>query len=134
MIVRWLGIIKSALRRLARGQRGGLLAETVLALGLFGVLGVAVLGGVQTSHIGKRQFEVQSTAENIVRNQLESVFEQNYKPPGETYDAVTAQSGYSVDADSLTYDAVSTDVSIVRITVYYDGQPVKVFETVRTNR
>ena len=64
------------LQRLLRTQRGALLMEAVVALAVFGVLGTTVLGAVQTSFIGKRLFDQQSTVENLIRNQMESVFEQ----------------------------------------------------------
>ena len=111
--------------------------EAVVALAVFGVLGTTVLGAVQTSFIGKRLFDQQSTVENLIRNQMESVFEQVYKAPDDpdpTYLAITPPTGYSVTADSLTYDVANTDISTVLITVYHDGQPVKTFETQRANR
>ena len=108
--------------------------EVVVSLAVFGILGAAVLSGVQTSYISKNKFSSDSTAENLVRNQLESVMEDPYKNPGLNYDAVTAPSGYSVTAEAVTYDATSTDIETVRITVYQDGQAIKTFETVRPNR
>ncbi len=128
------GTLHRWLQRLLRNQRGSLLMETTIVLAVFGMLGTAVLGAVQTSYTSKRQFDAQSTAENLIRNQLESVFEQTYKVPGETYLATTPPDGYSVEAEALVYDETSDDIEVVRITVYHDGQLVKQFETVRSNR
>ena len=123
-----------------RGQRGALLLETVVSLTVFGVLGSAVLSGVQTSHISKRNFDAQSEAENLVRNQLEHALEQPYKawPTSGNiyYDAVTSTpSGYTITAEALQY-STSTDTKIetIRVTVTHDGQTIKVFETIRTDR
>ncbi len=119
-----------------RGQTGGLLIETVVALTVFGVLGSAVLSGVQTSHVSKRNFDVQSEAENLVRNQMESALQKTYKAWPATYDAVTStQAGFTVTAQAVQY-STSTDSNIqtVRVTVTHQGQTIKVFETVRTNR
>ncbi len=120
----------------ARGQTGGLLIETVIALTVFGVLGSIVLSGVQTSHISKRNFDVQSEAENLVRNQLEGALQNTYKGWPDTYDAVTSTpAGFTVTAEALQYStSTDTDIQTLRVTVSYDGQPVKVFETIRTNR
>ena len=120
----------------ARGQTGGLLVETVVALTVFGVLGSVVLSGVQTSHISKRNFDSQSVAENLVRNQMESTLEQTYKGWPDTYDAVTSlPAGFSVTAQALQYStSTDTDIETVRVTVTHQGQTVKVFETIRTNR
>lgn len=120
----------------SRGQTGALLIETVVALTVFGVLGSVVLSGVQTSHISKRNFESQSVSENLVRNQMEYVIAQAYKPWTDVYDPVTSTPpGYSIVADALPY-STSTDPNIetVRVTVTHEGQTVKIFETIRTNR
>ena len=111
--------------------------EVLVALAVLGVLGTTVLGAVQTSNVSKRQFEIQSTAENLVRNQIESVFEQSYTAPDApdpTYPSVIAPAGYAVTADAIAYDSVSTDIETVRITVYHGGGAVRVFETLRANR
>lgn len=117
-------------------QQGGLLLEVVVAMSVFGVLGAAVLSAVQTASITKRSFELDSQAENIIRNQLDSVFEDPYKAPDAadpTYSPITPPPGYTVTAESITYAATSTDISTVRITVIRDGQTVQTYETLRTN-
>jgi len=108
--------------------------EVVVSLAVFGILGAAVLSAVQTSYISKNHFSSDSTAENLVRNQLEYTMDDDYYAPPYSYTTVSAPSGYSVTAEALTYDATSTEIETVRITVYQDGQAIKVFETVRTNR
>ena len=131
------GTLRRWLQRLLRNQRGSLLAETVVALAVFGVLGAAVLGSVQASYFSKNKFNDQSVAENIIRNQMESVLVQTYKAPDApdpTYLTETVPAGFSVTAEALTYSATSTDIETVRITVRHQGQIVKVFETVRANR
>ena len=120
----------------ARGQTGGLLIETVVALTVFGVLGSAVLSGVQTSFISKGNFDSQSVAENLVRNQMEGALDQTYKAWPSTYDAATSTPpGYVVTTDALQYGtSTDTNIQTVRVTVTHQGQTIKVFETVRTNR
>ncbi len=119
-----------------RGQTGSLLIETVVALTVFGTLGSVVLSGVQTSFISKRNFESQSVSENLVRNQMEGALQQNYKAWPNNYDAVTSTPpGYVITTEALQY-GTSTDsnISTIRVTVTHEGQTVKVFETIRTNR
>ncbi len=126
----------------ARGQTGALLIETVVALTVFGVLGSVVLSGVQTSHISKRKFDSQSVAENLVRNQMEYALKQSYKAWPSSgniyYDPVTSTpSGYTITAEALQYStSTDTNIQTIRVTVTHEGQPlpVKVFETIRTNR
>ncbi len=71
---------------------------------------------------------------DIVRNQIESVFAAPYQTPGTFYTPITPPSGYTVTAEALTYDALSTDIQIVRVTVQRHGQTVETFETLRANR
>ena len=99
-------------------------------------MGSVVLSGVQTSFISKRNFDFQSVAENLVRNQMETTLEKTYKAWPDTYDAVTSTpAGFTVAAQALQY-STSTDSNIqtVRVTVTHNGETIKIFETVRTNR
>jgi hypothetical protein len=115
-------------------QRGGLLVESVVSLSLLTIAGFAVFRGVQTSYIGRRVFDSQSTAENLIRNQLEYVFNQAYLVPGNSYLTVAAPTGYSVTAQAVVYDISSADVETISVTVYQGGQPIKTLETLRSNR
>ncbi len=117
-----------------RSQRGSFLVEAIVTLSIFSILGLAVMRGIQTSYVGKRSFDIQSSAENLARNQLESVFNEAYELPGSSYTAISVPAMYSISAEALTYDATSSDIETVRVTVLQNGQVVKVIETLRTNR
>ena len=106
----------------------------VAVMGAFAVLGVAVLSGVQTGLGSKLVFDIQSEAENIARNQMEDVFAQPYVPPGGTYQVISTLAAYDVTVQSLPFNATSTDISTVRITVGRDGKTLKVLETFRAER
>ncbi len=110
------------------------MVEVTVAVAVLGSLGTALMAGVQTGHIAKRQFEVQSLSENIIRNQMEHVFELAYAPPPTTYPTVTMPPGYSVTAEALVYDAASPNIETIRVTVFKGGQQVKEIETLRANR
>ncbi len=127
-------------------QRGSLLLETIILMSVFGLLGVAVLGAVQTSYFAKGKFDIQSTAENIARNQINYVFEQDYVPPAEPEPGAPYLSlprpdsgyvlpdGFSVEAKALPHDDASNpNISRVQVRVLKDGQEVKLFETLRAN-
>ena len=134
MRVEKVGTLRQWLRRLLRNQRGALLLETVVALTVFGVLGTVVLSSVQTSYLSKTRFDIQSEAENLIRNEMESMYAQAYKQPGLTYSTTTTADGFTVTSDALTYSATSTDIETVRVTIEYEGKTIKVFETIRANR
>lgn len=124
----------SWLRKLLRGQGGTLLVEVTVAVVVLGSLGTALMAGVQTGHIAKRNFETQSLAENIIRNQMEHVFEQAYVSPPATYLTINPPADYTVTAEALVYDASSSKIELVRVTVFKSGQQVKAVETLRANR
>ena len=126
-------LLRRPVRRL-RGQSGALLMEVTVTLAVFGVLGTAVLGAVQTSNVSKVHVDVESTANNLIRNQISYILEQPYKPPGEAYTTITVPSGYSLNVETLTHDVSSTDIEKIRITVYQQGNQIEVREELRSNR
>ena len=128
--------LKRIIKTRLAAQNGGLLVETLVVLSVFGILGTTVLSGMQTGSMAKRNFEQDTTEENITRNQLDSVFEEPYKAPDDpdpTYTSITPPTGYTVTAESITHYSTSSDISIVRITVMRAGQTVRVHESLRTN-
>jgi type II secretory pathway pseudopilin PulG len=121
--------------RLMKGQRGALLAEIVMVLATFTLLGTAVLSGLQTAYRTKGRVEVLSTTENIIRNQLAYVYEQPYASPGADYLDIVPPTGFTLATDILTYSTTSTDaIERVRISVSHAGETVRTYETVRANR
>ena len=122
------------LPRLLTGERGGLLLETLIAITVFGVLGSVMYTGVQTSYISKRNFDIHSRAENIVRTEIESIYAQPYKPPGQTYTSITTVDGFTITSIALTYSTTTTDIERIRVTVDYGGNTVRVLEAVRANQ
>ncbi len=121
--------------RKVNGQRGGLLLETIVALSVFGAVGTSLMSGIQTSYLSKTQFDIRSRAENIVRYEMETVFAQAYKPPGQTYSTATTSDGFIVTSEAIDYSTTSdSNIETVRITVLRGGLTVKVFEAARTNR
>ena len=114
-------------------------------MSVFGLLGIAVLGAVQTSYFAKGKFDVQSAAENIARNQIDYVFEQDYVPPtalGAPYLSLPRPDGdyilldgFWVEANALQNDEANSNpnISRVEVRVFKDGEEVKVFETLRAN-
>ena len=120
--------------RLAAECRGTLLMETTVLLSVFGLLGATAMLAVQTSQIAERQFETHSLAENLIRNQMEYMFEQAYVPPPGVYLTVTPPPSYVLTAQAVVYAATSTSIERVRVTVFKEGRQVKLLETLRSNR
>ncbi len=125
--------ILSVLRRRTDSQAGAILVDAVVAIAALGVLGAGIAGAVQAGLVAQRRFEVQSISENLLRNQLQYVFEQPYAPPPTTYQSIAPPPGYSVTAEALPYDLTSANIQTVRITVLVAGRQFRVFETMRAD-
>ncbi len=102
---------------------------------VFSMVGTAVMAGVNTAYKSGTIVEAQSEAENIARNQMESVFSQPYQTPGSTpYPTISPPAGYSVSI--ATADAVTPpdpDIEQVTVTVSRDGQDILILTGIRFN-
>jgi type II secretory pathway pseudopilin PulG len=121
--------------RLAGDCRGSLLLETVIAVMVFALVGVAVLAGLSTAYTSGSKTEVQSVAENLARNQVESIFSGPYREPQQTpYPTMTGvPTGYSIGTAVDFKDAVSPDPEVekISVTARYDGRDILTLETLR---
>jgi len=68
-------------RKTSLDTRGSLLLESMIAITVFAVVGGAVLSGTSTALSTGSIIERQSVAEEITRNQMDSVFNQSYQEP-----------------------------------------------------
>jgi hypothetical protein len=121
------------LRRLAKDCKGGLLLEMAIMVFILVVVGTAVLTGVSTTHLSGAAVEVQSTAENIGRNQMESVMTQPYQAAPSNYAVIATPEGYSVTAVAEEDVAGEPNVQRVIVTVSFAGEDVLILETIRVN-
>ena len=138
------------LRRNSRTQSGSMLLETLLLLSVFGTLGAAVVGAVQTSYLTKRVVESQAVTENLIRNQLEYTYRQPYLLPGGTasgcppapppglYCSIDVPAGtgdFAVMAEVLVYPPyLVNELTNIKITVTHDGIVAREFYSLRANR
>ena len=101
---------------------------------VFALVGVAVLSGLSTTYRTGGAVEVQSIAENVARNQMEDVFGQTYKDPGELYDTYAGvPTDYSVATVATDIDPMDPDPDIerIKVTVTYDSQEIVNLSTLR---
>ena len=122
------------LSALAQDRRGSILLETVVAVIIFSLVGTAVLAGLSTAYTSGSITETQSVAENIARNQMESVFNQPYREPLQTpYPNISVPSNYGVSTTVAYANAGSPDPEAERITVTasHDGKNILTLETLR---
>ncbi len=127
----WAGLER--LWRATRDCRGSLLLEAVVASTVFALVGAAVLSGLSTTYRSGSITEQQSVAENIARNQMESIFDRAYREPDQTpYPTITVPTGYSVStvATHLTGDT-HPEVEMLSLTVNRGSKELLVLESVR---
>jgi hypothetical protein len=66
--------VADRLGAVAGDSKGTILLETVIATIVFALVGTAVLAGLSTMYRSGSITEKQSVAENVARNQMESIF------------------------------------------------------------
>jgi len=124
-----------SLRRLGADDRGAILLETVIASMVFAMVGVAVLSGLDMVYAYGARVEVQATAENLVRNQLEDAFSQPYLPPLTPYPtSVGVTAGYTVTVTSANMPTPDPDIERLTVSVAHDGATVMSVDTIRFNQ
>ena len=71
-------------------------------------------------------------AENIARNQIETILAAPYQDPPYSYTPISTPSGYAVTADALVMVGGDTNVATIVVTVTLKGAPLLTLESVRT--
>ncbi len=147
-----------------KNERGFSLIEVTIALGLLGIIAVAVLGGLATASTALVIADERATAESLARSQMEYVKNQSYITaadydpgvPGSgevTYQKITGiPAGYTIwgvdraDAtvtdiigvpwDSQNNQPVTTDVGLQRIKliIQHHGKDVITLEGYKVDR
>lgn len=114
-------------------ERGNLLLETLVAITVFALVGGAVLSGTSTALNTGTTVEEQSVAEEIARNQMESVFNESYQQPLSTpYPTIVPPAGYAVSLAADEYLTGDVDIEMLVVTVSRDSKNLLVLETLRT--
>jgi hypothetical protein len=120
---------------LAADNRGAILLETVIASMVFAMVGVAVLSGLDMVYNYGARVEVQSTAENLVRNQFEDAFSHPFLPPQTPYPtSMGIPAGYTVTIASTDMPTPDPDIETLTVAVEHGGATVMSIETIRFNK
>ena len=127
---RCLGI----LRRLNAGQgsRGLSLLEAVVAIGLFTIVGSAVLAGFSMTQRSGTKTEGASVAENLGRSEMEYVSSSTYQDPPAAYATVTPPSGYGVSVQNQVYVPGNSNIAMIVVTVTRGSDVLLTIQTLRT--
>jgi hypothetical protein len=117
------------------GERGSILLETVVASMVFAMVGVAVLSSLEMVYAYGARVEVQATAENLVRNQLEDAFGHEYLPPQTPYPtSVGVPPGYTVSITATDMPTPSPNIERLTVSVSHDGATVMSVGTIRFHK
>ena len=113
-------------------SRGALLLDSVVAIGVFAMVGAAVLAGVSSSRSAGVTLEYKATAEEIGRNQMEYIFTLPYQDHlSDPYPTLVAPQGYSVTVVTNEFKTGDTDIERIIVTVFHGSQKTLLLETLR---
>ncbi|MCI0816102.1 MAG: hypothetical protein J4N29_03535 [Chloroflexi bacterium] len=115
-----------------RSQRGTMMVEALIAVSVFTLLGAAVLSGSTATRSASTRAEHAAVAENIARNQLETILAAPYQDPPYSYTPISTPPGYAVTADALELVVNDTNVATIVVIVTLKGEPVLTLGSVRT--
>ncbi len=125
----------------AREQSGVMLIDTVVALALLGLFGVAFLSAISTSTVTMASIEDKVNVDNLVRAQMEYTKSANFSSsynyqtldqldPGNPY-AIAVPGGYSINVAAA---ALGDGIQEITVTIYRDGKNELVVKGYKVNR
>lgn len=115
-----------------RGQRGTMMVEALIAVSVFTLLGAAVLSGSTSTRNASARAEQAAVAENIARNQLETVLAAPYQDPPYSYTPISTPPGYAVTADALVLVGGDSNIATIVVVVTLKGESVLTLGSLRT--
>ncbi len=115
-----------------RDERGTMMVEALIAVSVFTLLGAAVLSGSTATRNASASAEQAAVAENIARNQLETILAAPYQDPPHSYAPISTPPGYAVTADAQELIGGDTNIAIISVAVTLNGEPILTLESLRT--
>ena len=115
-------------------ERGTTLVEVLLGLFLLAMVGSGLLVGLSTASISSGIVQVQATADNLARNQMEYVKGLPYQVAPASYSTLPPPSGYAVTAQAVSVPGTADQVQNVVVTVTSGVKTVLVLEGMKMNR
>ena len=119
--------------RRAWGQRGAILAESLVALAILSIIGVSFLAATSTGFFTSGTIADNAVANNLARDQLEEIKSSPFLAGGD-YPALTPPPGYSLSVDVLPIEGADDNVQRIRVSVLESGKTLLVVEDFKVNR
>ena len=113
-------------------ERGIGLVEILVAVAIMAIVFTAFLAALSTGAFSVAQVRKQVTAENIARSQLEYVKQSDFISGTNYYTPTTISSSWYAATISAT--TIYTDLQLITVTVFYNGEPTFTMEEYKVNR
>ena len=115
-----------------RSEKGTSLIETVVALALLGIIGVAFLGALATTSNSRLIVDEHVSARILAESQMENIKKQTY---AFSYDPVPIPAdypGYSaeIDVDNMR----NGNIQKITVTIQHHGRDIETLECYKVNR
>ena len=115
-----------------KSEKGMSLIETVVSLGLLGIISVAFLGALSTSSSSRLIADEHATARILAESQMESIKKQTYSF---SYDPVPIPENYPGYSAVVNIDNMRNgNIQKIPITVRHRNKDVTTLESYKTNR
>ena len=116
--------------KLFKGEKGFSLLETVLALALLAIIGVAFLSGLGTTSNARALAEERVTAKILAEAQMESIKKEAYS---DNYTQISLD-GYDNYSANITVEDQYYNLQKVTVTVYHHDEEVFLLESFKVKR
>ena len=122
-----------------KNETGATLIETLVALTLLGIVGVAFLSGLATASKASIVANDRSTAESLARSQMEWVKEVDYVYEATGYPTAPISSeedytGYSAQIDAEPLNSPDEGIQKITVTIKHHDEEVLSFEAYKVDR
>ena len=130
MMLRRLGAI------VRRAERGFTLIEVLVALGIFGFVGLGIMGGLATAFRAQDTNRVHTIGENLARAVLEDIRSQDYQDLYTIAAPVPSGFSFSVTTDPYCAPKPCTELNLQKntVTTFRGGKPILTVEDLKVRR
>ena len=117
--------------RLIRDQRGALLAEALIAVSVFTLMGTAVMTGVSATTSAADRMRTNALADTLASNQMTAILSTPYVDPPHTFATIAPPEGYSISATAAQFIPGDTYIAKIVVTVSRDEVVLARLESLR---